>query len=208
MARNNVRNNINPNDGNVNNNSGNEPPNSAISGTVEPTGNDNFTIAEPAPTGTGEPIKRKRGRPRKTEKIISENDTQNFDVSEQKKRGRPKKSTSKTEAIQTTALILGMLETASSVMLNKDTTLNDFERGLIEPNLQNLIERSSFGAIEKFNKIVEPALIVGGLVLWLSRVAKPVTVNRKNENSGGQNGTQPPDINNETANFDLNSLLR
>lgn len=105
--------------------------------------------------------KRKRGRPPK-----------NPGTSNQKTAtDATKKSKVKKEGASEIAnlLIAGFIEGTSEI-LKVDTTFTIGEENTIKPPLTRMIERMDISRVEKYSAIIDPLIIVFGLLMWSRRV--------------------------------------
>jgi len=143
------------------------------SSTSESTSGTSFEFGD---TPTGEPVKRGRGRPRKTE---------NIGATSQGKTTSKKKS--KSDAKQAAKVVMDMLQGMTTVALQKDTSFNEFEKMLIEPSLSTVLEDMDDSAFERYGKILNPLVLALGFGIWGFRIMPKVEPKRKANNNANIN---------------------
>lgn len=126
----------------------------------------------------GEPSKKRRGR-RTKEQIAQDNANGTKSTS---------KSTSKREKVngqKAADFLINKLETISARVLDKDTSLNVDEHLFIDEPLAALLANMDMSAVDKYSKIINPILVLFGLMLWYIRIApkQPVRINQKVDNN-------------------------
>lgn len=168
--------------------------------TVEPVvnanGNDNvtnetveFTITDSNGNEAGSTTttpKRGRGRPRK--------DGSSTAPSKERKETTAKKNlTTQKDAQELATFVLGAFQVTTAELLKKDTSFTKQEQSFIEPPLVRMLQKMDISTVERYSGIIDPIMLIGGLLLWSQRVMKKDD-NRTNSNGGkvthsNQNGS-------------------
>lgn len=105
-----------------------------------------------------------------------------FSEPPKKRRTRTKKADTSVDSKAIASLIIDTVDLFTTAKLGASAAFQPTEKLLIQPSLEHIITRYG-SAAEKLSAWVDPVLLVGGLVLYATRISSLVAENRQDLNS-------------------------
>lgn len=97
-----------------------------------------------------------------------------------------KRKAAEQAAAELSTLLVEMVNLAAVSALGQDAAMNDLERGMVEPGLANILNRTSDAAIARFVGWADLLMVGAGTGLWLLRLRAQQATNAPAAEESGQ----------------------